>query len=473
MFKSTSMSAAPRGTKRRRESKEARTTSFFHVLLAILTLDASHHGISQVRQAARKEKAFEIRKLVRKVKSLRTKDVQADEQSISDYISQLEALKRLDHEPLGILALELKLKKDRLLSQNEQMQALINAELLIHVLTLANPGTAARKTQDRILSSKLLAATTKSVLSSLKHIIDPDSVTLPEVKAAAGLGDAPSTQKQLRAAKATGALPDEIGSDSESEGDDDAQEQEWASESSDEGAGDGWESGSIDDAGIRVASHLSASDEHLDSGDEEEDEDVSASALTTNVTKRSEAALRQAKTAGASSDMKGKGKATAQSTFLPSLSVGFIKGDSDASDWSDAEASVAGGVRKNRRGQRARRAIWEKKYGKNANHVKKEREAFTRNPRANTTANRRGPGQPRKDAAPGARARPQPQFTAPPSDKGWSKNKTPAGDTPVDIPPKQKHKEDNSLHPSWEAKRRLKEKLNPNILPPQGKKITF
>ena len=32
---------------------------------------------------------------------------------------------------------------------------------------------------------------------------------------------------------------------------------------------------------------------------------------------------------------------------------------------------------------------------------------------------------------------------------------------------------DKPLHPSWEAKKRLKEKLNPGIKPAQGKKITF
>ena len=44
-----------------------------------------------------------------------------------------------------------------------------------------------------------------------------------------------------------------------------------------------------------------------------------------------------------------------ESVFLPTLSNGFIPGGSDT-DWSDREATVADGVRKNRRGQRARRA---------------------------------------------------------------------------------------------------------------------
>jgi hypothetical protein len=43
------------------------------------------------------------------------------------------------------------------------------------------------------------------------------------------------------------------------------------------------------------------------------------------------------------------------SFFLPALSNGFIPGGSDT-DWSDGETRTATGIRKNRRGQRARRA---------------------------------------------------------------------------------------------------------------------
>ncbi len=45
----------------------------------------------------------------------------------------------------------------------------------------------------------------------------------------------------------------------------------------------------------------------------------------------------------------------ANSIFLPTLSNGFIPGGSDT-DWSDGEARTGGDIRKNRRGQRARRA---------------------------------------------------------------------------------------------------------------------
>ncbi|KAI1763402.1 Bud-site selection protein, partial [Hypoxylon sp. FL1150] len=57
------------------------------------------------------------------------------------------------------------------------------------------------------------------------------------------------------------------------------------------------------------------------------------------------------------------------SAFLPTLMGGYISGsESEASDLDD------GPPRKNRRGQRARQAIWEKKYKDKAKHVQKQQE---------------------------------------------------------------------------------------------------
>ncbi|KAH9890153.1 Bud-site selection protein [Xylariomycetidae sp. FL2044] len=57
------------------------------------------------------------------------------------------------------------------------------------------------------------------------------------------------------------------------------------------------------------------------------------------------------------------------SAFLPTLMGGYISGsESEASD-----VDVAPPARKNRRGQRARQAIWEKKYGEKAKHKEKEK----------------------------------------------------------------------------------------------------
>ncbi|KAI1826950.1 Bud-site selection protein [Xylaria intraflava] len=60
---------------------------------------------------------------------------------------------------------------------------------------------------------------------------------------------------------------------------------------------------------------------------------------------------------------------TGNSTFLPTLMGGYISGSESASD-----VDVAPAARKNRRGQRARQAIWEKKYGEKAKHHNKEKD---------------------------------------------------------------------------------------------------
>jgi len=171
-------------------------------------------------------------------------------------------------------------------------------------------------------------------------------------------------------------------------------------------------------------------------------------------------------------DPKGKSKASAaESTFLPSLSVGFTRGDSDVSDWSDAEANAADSARKNRRGQRARRAIWEKKYGKNANHVKNAHGASLRDGQLpSNRASLPGKGAPRRGGPDATHYRPGANAAfRQPDIRRVTHEIAPAGPGPA----RTRAREEKPLHPSWEAKKRLKERQNPVILPAQGKKITF
>ncbi|CAG8978033.1 hypothetical protein HYALB_00000703 [Hymenoscyphus albidus] len=61
---------------------------------------------------------------------------------------------------------------------------------------------------------------------------------------------------------------------------------------------------------------------------------------------------------------------TKKTTFLPTLFGGYFSGsESDGSDIEELE-SIAPVAKKNRPGQMARRAIWEKKFGQGANHIK-------------------------------------------------------------------------------------------------------
>lgn len=116
--------------------------------------------------------------------------------------------------------------------------------------------------------------------------------------------------------------------------------------------------------------------------------------------------------------------------------------------------------RKNRLGQQARRKIWEKKFGQHARHIqsgqksteqlhqekiqqkKQERYLMKRKADASTAGNTREKKQ-RHDSY-------------------FSTNQEPASNT-------RKMKEEETLHPSWEAKRKQKQM----ILPAQGQKIKF
>ena len=146
-----------------------------------------------------------------------------------------------------------------------------------------------------------------------------------------------------------------------------------------------------------------------------------------------------------------------EDAFLPSLHTGFIPGD----DWSDAEADYAdtGGKgpaksqRKNRRGQRERRAIWEKKYGRHANHLKL-REKEPRKAREH-----RVPDRPTK--------RPKPMQAPPPKPPRTEDPHPPSSSRVQPAPPPS----NAPLHPSWIAKQRAKEAQH--AAKPQGTKVVF
>ncbi len=124
--------------------------------------------------------------------------------------------------------------------------------------------------------------------------------------------------------------------------------------------------------------------------------------------------------------------------------------------------------------------IWEKKYGRNANHVKKQQEtapATGHGPRLRAPPNHKGHGPNNRDA--GWSTRPgvaYPQGAAagrssarPDNARPWNAGGGGGGSSKGGAGAR----EEKPLHPSWEAKRKLKERLNPGIVPAQGKKITF
>ncbi|KAL7910808.1 Bud-site selection protein [Trichoderma velutinum] len=133
------------------------------------------------------------------------------------------------------------------------------------------------------------------------------------------------------------------------------------------------------------------------------------------------------------------------STFLPTLMGGYISGSESA---SDIEAPP-----KKRRGQRARQAIWEKKYGASAKHLQKA-----------ATKGGRDAGWDMKRGAVGqedqGRGKPWKRGSRPAGgdSRGYSQGRGGIAQESKKPPPKPTKKDNEGpLHPSWEARKKAKE----------------
>ncbi|CZR52245.1 uncharacterized protein PAC_02122 [Phialocephala subalpina] len=158
------------------------------------------------------------------------------------------------------------------------------------------------------------------------------------------------------------------------------------------------------------------------------------------------------------------------STFLPSLMGGYWSGsESEASDLENAPPA-----KKNRPGQMARRAIWEKKYGEKANHIKTGQGLVASRGKDDGWDAKRGA----KDSSSGRGRGREPNRDKPKvmnrKDRrslmgGTGENATPIA--PRNEPPKKMRDDVGVLHPSWQAAKIAKEMKKAVAF--QGKKVTF
>lgn len=227
-----------------------------------------------------------------------------------------------------------KLKKDKTLSSDPTIQA-VSVELASNLVSPGAPGTPTAKVQSRMLSSKVLASEVISIVETLKTFLHP--LLGPE-----GIEEAPDNFRALPNSpkkRITGTGHEEVlfsskdndnAIDLSGEGSDGGYESTSGDESVAEVNG-GWESGTV---GAPSESDDSVADEHDFSSDDS-----------------SEADFPEDRKSKKSQSHGSKG----QSEFLPSLSVGFTRGDS-GSEFSGSETKLVDGIKRNRRGQRARRA---------------------------------------------------------------------------------------------------------------------
>ncbi|BGP31409.1 hypothetical protein JCM10296v2_003173 [Rhodotorula toruloides] len=361
---------------------------------------------------------------------------------------------------------------------------------------------------------RLAAIEAASMENSADERDEPEAVELDEAAAEDGGDVSPDKLAALEAAFLKGRGDDEDEEMSEDDGpvlgiSEDEGEPAQQDEAEDDEDEEGSEEEEDEDDAIRR--ELAALEDGegsegawSDSAEEEDtDEDgasvASDSSFPTKPAKRRQPSLspspppRPAKKAKAS-------KPLTSSAFLPTLASGYIGYDSDDEDakWlKQAEKEDAKDrARKNRPGQRARRAMWEKEYGEKANHIvvanggkplsAKEMKALQEKEAARRKDGREGrprqqqdwqqgfkrdgdPQRPQKGRPP-CPDRPQQQQRDRPArdaepraqDQGW-KTAPKKADAPAE-----------KMHPSWEAKRKAAEALKLSAAgKPAGKKIVF
>ncbi|KAG6255669.1 hypothetical protein E4U23_003654 [Claviceps purpurea] len=123
------------------------------------------------------------------------------------------------------------------------------------------------------------------------------------------------------------------------------------------------------------------------------------------------------------------------STFLPSLMGGYISGSESASDIEEAKP-------KKRRGQRARQAIWEQKYGTGAKHL--------------LNPSRKGGRDSGWDMRRGAVDGGERGKSSTPWKKGIQRPGT-GHMEPAPAPKPRKRDDEGALHPSWEARKKARQ----------------
>ncbi|KAL8728134.1 MAG: hypothetical protein Q9181_005451 [Wetmoreana brouardii] len=228
-------------------------------------------------------------------------------------------------------------------------------------------------------------------------------------------------------------------------------------------------------------SRLAALDEDASNCDPEGTDDYSLSANPIKISAQA-LSLSASSTASESSTatnpapqqnarLSDKSKTDAKATtFLPSLMTGGYWSGSEKGG-QEEDDNFEGQVRKNRRGQRERRFIAEKKYGRNANHLKKQELVRDRDqgwdPRRGAQADdgRGKRGKVRSNKARGAQ-------TSRSTMKGAASSSGANSDPVAQRKPAGKGiSTEGALHPSWQAAKSAKEQKKAAIF--QGKKVTF
>ncbi|SPC66976.1 uncharacterized protein UHOD_02546 [Ustilago sp. UG-2017b] len=510
-----------------------------------------HHVAKTLRATAKKTKTFEVQKQVKKLKGLQKKPSLAKQATLAE--QELNALKSIDITLLAGRALVTKMVKAKILPRPAELQGgveegefvylqMVKEEELLGEAVLSDPvvtdgDRALERAKAKITSSKVLADEVGRFVDELRRLVGLEAM-------GGRKEELEMKEEEEEERKWSGSEEEEDDSDDETRrrlplvDDDDEEEKEDVGEEelmrigkekmkalgdlsqwddmigSDSAAESGFESDNEEGPTQRRTSKSKHQSEDFDaseseddsSSDSEDDSDSDSDASSASSSSISDRPRkRKSKTSTSDRSPKKSKSSSANSTLLPSLSTGFLAGRSD-DEWSDAEADLADRdlselksgskkERRNRMGQRARKALYEKKYGKNANHIKmREKQKAAKRERSSTRASgvRGGGGDGN------GRQRP-PAFQAPAKrDGGWGGPVVPLPKQakrplvpraePISAPPASAgaaqsgvkvnrgakaggENKTQEMHPSWIAKQKQKELMTQ--VKPQGKKVVF
>ncbi|KAA1064234.1 hypothetical protein PGTUg99_015633 [Puccinia graminis f. sp. tritici] len=420
-------------------------------------------ALRNVSRATKKAKAFEIQHLVRKLRLVKEgKPIQKKEASAIDPAkleADLSSFKSINVENLSKKILYTRLKR--------QSPETVTHSIFEELQDSDRPIQLDR-IENKISSQKTSADLIKQTVSKLLLHLRPDSIEQIDPKTTKksssttsqkSPADGRASAKQPRARNGSSEQDDSEDDDEELLGDelDEAVARELA----------GLEAGSTGesstDAEQSRRNHSDDDDEPSDSQSDRSDESQSLSGYSSESSSLQPAPTKKAKLTKLSTATK-LGTRASSSTFLPALNVGYTLGDSDASDLEIDDLAVdkmeRERGRKNRRGQQARRAIWEKKYGKSAKHLVKLKQKRSDHPgiekhesrdphrRSETSTNRFKKAEKGTISLTGSNSEPIASTT---------KKSAAAAET--------------KMHPSWIAKQNQIKSLSE--VKPAGKKIVF
>ncbi|KAJ5550049.1 Bud-site selection protein BUD22 [Penicillium sp. DV-2018c] len=418
------------------------------------------NGVVMITRALKTSRGFERQKLSRREKTAKS---QKDDKALARIQEEIETLKGLDYHTISERYLFKQLIRTKRIAETKTFKEFQEVK---KVSQEPPKSTAEANILARLFKSAVVQKHIPEIMGGIKKLLRIDDAANGTTKKEEKNKDTPA--KKSREIQS--------GSESDSEAATSKSRRGEQVSRSEEGMDISGSEGSEDEDMSQYTSRLAPdSDADSESGDEEDlvaDNDDISDSISRSPSPSFSASGSDSPPPKKVKAVKGSSAPVQSTTFLPSLMHGgYWSGSEEATDEEDAGSKP----RKNRMGQQARRALWEKKFGAAANHIKKEQMAAKYGGRDNGWDTKRGATDGTRGGRGGFGGRGgrrgglggigdrfgRPQHR---DDAADASTRKPAGK------PKPSKDNEGPLHPSWEAKRKAKEQTTAAFA---GKKVTF